>query len=86
MKLINSNYEIIEPVDYSLENLYKFVELCGRVCYRSEDKITSDSAAKFVDRLIKSGHTSVLEHATVYLKLHLESPIMANKKSLEDSI
>ena len=56
MKLINSNYEIIEPVDYSLENLYKFVELCGRVCYKSEDKITSDSATKFVDRLIKSGH------------------------------
>lgn len=85
MKLINSNYEIIEPVDYSLENLYKFVELCGRVCYKSEDKITSDSATKFVDRLIKSGHTSVLEHGTVYLKLHLESPIIANKKSFEHS-
>lgn len=85
MKLINSNYEIIEPVDYSLENLYKFVELCGRVCYKSEDRITSDSATKFVDRLIKSGHTSVLEHGTVYLKMHLESPVIANKKSLEDS-
>ena len=56
MKLIDSNYEIIEPVDYSLNNLYKFVELCGRVCYKSEDRITSDSATKFVDRMIKSGH------------------------------
>lgn len=73
MKLINSNYEIIEPVDYSLENLYKFVELCGRVCYKSEDKITSDSSTKFVDRLIRSGHTSVLEHGTVYLKIRLDS-------------
>ena len=73
MKLINSNYEIIEPVDYSLDNLYKFVELCGRVCYKSEDKITSDSATKFVDRMIKSGHTSVLEHGTVYLKIRLNS-------------
>lgn len=73
MKLINSNYEIIEPVDYSLENLYKFVELCGRVCYKSEDKITSDSATKFVNMLINSGHVSVLEHATVYLKIHLDS-------------
>lgn len=69
MKLINSNYEIIEPVDYSLENLYKFVELCGRVCYKSEDKITSDSATKFVDRLIKSGHGAMLEHGTVYLRV-----------------
>ena len=73
MKLINSNYEIIEPVDYSLDNLYKFVELCGRVCYKSEDKITSDSATKFVNMLINSGHVSVLEHATVYLKIHLDS-------------
>lgn len=73
MKLINSNYEIIEPVDYSLESLYKFVELCGRVCYHSYDKITSDSATKFVNMLINSGHVSVLEHATVYLKIHLDS-------------
>lgn len=73
MKLISSNYEIIEPITYSLDNLYKFVELCGRVCYKSEDKITSDSATKFVDRLIKSGHTSVLEHGTVYLKIRLDS-------------
>lgn len=69
MKLINSNYEIIEPVDYSLENLYKFVELCSRVCYRSEDRITSDSATKFVDRMIKSGHGAMLEHGTVYLRV-----------------
>ena len=69
MKLINSNYEIIEPVDYSLENLYKFVELCGRVCYKSEDKITLDSATKFVDRMINSGHCSVLEHGTIYLEI-----------------
>lgn len=69
MKLINSNYEIIEPVDYSLDSLYKFVELCGRVCYKSEDRITPDSATKFVDRMIKSGHTSVLEHATIYLDM-----------------
>lgn len=87
MKLIDSNYEIIEPVDYSLDNLYKFVELCSRVCYKSEDKITSDSATKFVDRMIKSGHTSVLEHGTVYLKMHLASftelDVQNDKKRME---
>lgn len=69
MKLINSSYEIIEPKSYSLEDMYKHIELCGRVCYKSEDKITPDSSTKFVDRMIKSGHMSVLEHGTVYLKL-----------------
>lgn len=57
MKLINSSYEIVEPKSYSLEDVYKHIELCGRVCYRSYDKITPDSATKFVDRMIKSGHT-----------------------------
>lgn len=67
MKLINSSYEIVKPKSYSLEDVYKHIELCGRVCYHSYDKITPDSSTKFVDRMIKSGHTSVLEHGTIYL-------------------
>lgn len=67
MKLINSSYEIVEPKSYNLEDIYKHIELCGRVCYHSYDKITPDSSTKFVDRMIKSGHMSVLEHGTVYL-------------------
>lgn len=74
MKLINSSYEIIEPKSYSLEDMYKHIELCGRVCYKSEDKITPDSSTKFVDRMIKSGHMSVLEHGTVYLYREFELP------------
>ena len=69
MKLINSSYEIIEPKSYDLDSVFKHIELCGRVCYRSYDKITPDSATKFVDRMIKSGHTSVLEHGTIYLEI-----------------
>lgn len=67
MKLIDSSYEIIEPKSYDLGSVFKHIELCGRVCYRSYDKITPDSATKFVDRMIKSGHTSTLEHGTIYL-------------------
>ena len=53
----------------SLEGVYKQIERVGRVCYKSEDKITEDSAKPFVDnRLIKSGHYAMLEHGTVYLK------------------
>lgn len=69
MKLINSSYEIIEPKSYDLDNVFKHIELCGRVCYKSEDKMTPDSSTKFVDRMIKSGHMSVLEHGTVYLAI-----------------
>lgn len=69
MKLINSSYEIVEPKSYSLEDVYKHIELCGRVCYKSEDKITPDSSTKFVDRMIKSGHGAMLEHGTVYLAI-----------------
>lgn len=69
MKLINSKYEIINPVSYNIDGILKHIELCGRVSYKSEDKITPDSSTKFVTRLIKSGHTSVLEHGTIYLEI-----------------
>lgn len=81
MKLINSSFEIITPEDYSLDNIFKMIELCGRCCYHSYDKITSDSATKFVDRIIKSGHTSVLEHGTVYLKIRLNSDCIQEFKN-----
>lgn len=67
MKLVKPSFEIIPQ-----EDLMKHIELCGRVCYKSEDKITDDSAERFVNGLIKSGHTSVLEHGTVYLKIPME--------------
>lgn len=68
MKLIKPYFEIIEQ-EPGLEGIYKQIELAGRTCYKSEDKITPDSAKGFVDRMIKSGHGAMLEHGTVYLKL-----------------
>ena len=68
MKLINQNAEFIKQ-EPGIEGIYKIVELAGRTSYLSWDKITDDSAKKFVDMLIKSKHTSCLEHGTVYLKL-----------------
>lgn len=47
----------------------KHVELCGRVCYKSESKITEDSAEKFIAGIIQRGHEAVLEHARITLKL-----------------
>ena len=47
--------------------MYRQVERAGRVCYKSEDHRTDSSARPFVERMIKSQHTAMLEHATVYL-------------------
>lgn len=67
MKLLKPSFGILEQQP-GLIGLYKQIELAGRTCYRSEDKITEDSAKAFVDRMIKSGHGAMLEHGTVYLK------------------
>ena len=69
MKLIESSVQIIEEKDP-----YKMIELAGRTCYKSEDKITENSAKEFVDRMIKLGHGAMLEHGTVYLTITATSP------------
>lgn len=66
MKLINSSVSIIEQFP-GLEGIYKQCELAGRTAYKSESRITEDSAKKFVDAMIKSNHGAVLEHGTVYI-------------------
>lgn len=79
MKLIKPSYEIWQQ-PCGLEGVYKQIERAGRVCYKSEDKITENSAKSFVDRMIKSGHGAMLEHGTVYLAMPMETilPIEAN--------
>lgn len=62
MKIIEPTVELITEAD-----LFKRIELCGRVCYKSENKITKGSAEKFVEMAIKRGHTSVLEHSRVWV-------------------
>lgn len=66
MKLIPSRAELI-PQGEGLQGIFKMIELAGRTCYKSEVNITSDSASEFVGRMVKSGHTAMLEHGTVYL-------------------
>lgn len=69
MRLIKPKVEIINQ-EPGVEGLFKHMELCARTCYKSEDKITEDSARKFIDNVIVArGHTAMLEHGTVYLKI-----------------
>lgn len=67
MKFIDSSFEIIKQQP-NLIGLYKHVERIARTSYKSEDKITEDSAKKMVDTLIKNKHLACLEHGTIYLR------------------
>ena len=71
MKLIKQSFEILEQKDFSLIGIKKFIERCGRVCYKSEDRITDDSYEKFVNMLEKRDHARPLEFGTVHLKMHI---------------
>lgn len=77
MKLIKPYFEIWEQ-SAGLEGVYKQIEKVGRVCYKSEDKITEDSAKPFVNRMIRSGHGAMLEHGTVYLFCPTEEYVDSN--------
>lgn len=68
MKIIEPSYEILTDIDENL--ILKQIELSGRTCYKSEDKITDDatSATKLVSQLIKNGHGAMLEFADVTVK------------------
>ena len=68
MKLCKPLCKIIEQ-EPGINGIYKMIEHAGRVCYKSEDKITEDSAKPFVERMINSGHWAMLEHGTVYLHI-----------------
>ena len=69
MKLIKPSYQIIEPTDYTIDDIYKSIELAGRVSHKSEDRITEDSAKTFVERMKEMKHLSTCEFGTVYLNL-----------------
>lgn len=67
MRLIESKVELLEQ-ESGLQGIYKQIELAGRTCYKSEDKITDASSVDFVKRMQISNHTAMLEHGTVYLR------------------
>ena len=66
MKIINASYRIETPI-YG-EELLKRIEKAGRTCYKSEDRITEESAKSFVRMLIERGHESVLEHESITVR------------------
>ena len=64
MKIIDQSWEWVQKPELPLE----LIEGAGRTCYKSEEKITEGSAKKFVKRILKSGHESVIEHVSASVR------------------
>ena len=62
MKIIEQSHEILH-----IDGLER-IEIAGRTCYKSEDKITKDSSNRFVKMLIKRGHEAMIEHGGATVK------------------
>jgi thymidylate synthase (FAD) len=71
MKVVSPSYEILKDLDE--QSLAVRIEVCGRLCYKSEDKITPESAPPFIRRILKHGHNSVAEMAVLTLKIDVDS-------------
>ena len=68
MKIIAASFEILAATP----DLEKVIELAGRTCYKSEDKITDDSAEAFVSKIRSANHASVLEHGSISVKFTVD--------------
>ncbi len=66
MRLIKPHFEIITDIDDAF--ILMRIEEAGRTCYKSENRICPRSAEGFVDRIIRSGHESVIEHESLSVR------------------
>lgn len=67
MKLIKQSFKFVNQKGFTLKDIYKHIEYCARISYKSQDKITDTSYEKFVNMLESRGHDRPLEFGTVYL-------------------
>lgn len=71
MKIIEPSVELVNAPSYP--NILSLIEQAGRTCYKSESKITENSAEKFVRNILKRGHEAVIEHGIVTVRHRLAS-------------
>jgi len=77
MLMIKAKTEILTNISEGGIEELKLIELIGRTCYKSEDKIAEDgsTAKKFVKQLINSGHEAMLEHSLLTVKFTVDRGI-----------
>ncbi|WP_420207784.1 FAD-dependent thymidylate synthase [Candidatus Electronema sp. JC] len=76
MKIISPSCEILDHLDQ--QSLAVRIEYCGRICYKSEDRITQESALPFVEKMAEHGHNSVLEMGVVTLEVYADDMVIAD--------
>jgi thymidylate synthase (FAD) len=67
VKIISASFELLGKLDS--DTILKNIESFGRICYKSEANVTTDSAEAFIRRIVKSGHESVIEHEKISVKI-----------------
>ena len=74
MRIIEPSYEILTEISEGGVKELQHIEKIGRVCYKSEDKITEDgeSAKKFVQMIIGRGHEAMIEHSSLSVKFTVD--------------
>ncbi len=78
MKVIDPAFEILDDY-FKKGRILEQIERCGRVCYKSEDKISPESAIPFIKGIIKRGHESVLEMASIVLEVSVDGESIMHK-------
>ncbi len=64
MKLVKPSANII----MSTKDMETFIERAGRVCYKSEGKITDSSFRGFIAGRVAQGHESIIEHGNATVR------------------
>ena len=77
MKVIPASFEIQDELDR--QSLAVRIEACGRICYKSEEKISGDSATPFIKAILKHGHNSVTEMGVITLRVEFDPESLAHK-------
>lgn len=77
MKIIPQSFEVLTALDKG--SMASRLEVCGRICYKSEAKITPESTGPFIRNIVKSGHNSVTEMAVCTIKVTLDSRAMMER-------
>ena len=74
MNIMRAGFEILTPISHDGIDELKHIERIGRVCYKSEDRITEDgeSAKKFVKMLIDRGHEAMIEHSSLSVRFTVD--------------
>ena len=74
MRVIPASFAILDELDR--KSMARRIELCGRLCYKSEEKINADSTEPFIRKVMEHGHNSVMEMAALSVRVRCDTAAM----------